>query len=255
MIHDVIHESPIVGDRPFTPVDLEYRATPLKGRSVGYKSARQHRKSAQEYFDKIQDNWDIIPVSDVDDIHNYVHTREFLDEIERRNYPSGTKILVISSTPMEGDFDTPDWVIKHDIIGHTISKFQVTGQFDEVEVANKISAFIRERDGWLASQDAWYLGTREPHISDGIYNMLPKDLRRGGPDDVVPDIYAGIFFDEITQEWLASVVYDFLRQKFSDVPVSLIRDVSNRHAVSLFRDVAKWKESMKPGVNVVDLWD
>ncbi len=254
LIRGMIHESPIVGDKPFTPVEREDERHPVKGHSVGYKSASLHRPAAQEYFKQTKDNWDIIPVSDVDDIHNYVNSQEFLEEIERRNYPSGTKILVISSMPMKGDLDTPEWVVKHDIIGHTIAEFPFRGEFTEVDVANVISSYIRDREGSEAGTRAWYAGTRPPHITDGIHKMLPSDLRRGGPDDVVSDIYAGIFFGEIDQGWLTTVVYDFLKQKFSNVDIKLIKDLSTRHVASLFGSVSAWKSSMKPGINVIELW-
>jgi len=273
----ILNEVPLGGNSPFTPIERPSTKAPVAVDqqddddiediedppiySVGYSNASENRPEAIKLFEKIPDNWDIIPVENVDNLAAFVRSKEFTQEIASRNYPKGTKILVIGSQPAEDDFTESEWVIRHDIIGHTIYKHSISSgvrasedklkditndilkntsdEASKTKAANLIS--------WIWPEDP---ATRPDHA---VWRSLPEELQLGESyQDILPDIYAAIFFGELSIKHATAATLRYLLENFSDIKNST--QIAQDFAISLSAAVENWKTSIRPGINIISLW-
>jgi len=273
----ILNEVPLGGNSPFTPIERpSVRARVAAGQpgtgdtedqpipSVGYSTASKNRPEAIKLFEKIPDNWDIIPVDNVDNLTAFVRSKEFTQEIASRNYPKETKILVIRSQPTEEDFTEAEWVVRHDIIGHAIYKHSISSGVRASEdklkdIKNDILKNTSDEASktkaenlisWIWPKD---LTIRPDHA---VWRSLPEELQLGESyQDILPDVYAAIFFGELSIKHATEATLRYLAVNFPDIEDIKIRaGIAQDFAISLAAAVEHWKASIRPGVNIIDLW-
>ena len=123
---------------------------------------------------------------------------------------------------LEGDFDSAEWVIVHDIIGHSISSGGIGG--------------------------GYYWDT----IAEYIHDVLPAHLRLGGLGDQLPDVLGAIFTGQVDRDDVDEAVQKYvmeLRRWDPGVPEEhkkireKVRDIVER----IFEHIEYWKNSIVPG--------
>ena len=270
----ILNEVPLGGNSPFTPIAM-HRAPPTAAaiapediedpsiHSVGYSNASENRPEAIRLFEKIPDNWDIIPVENVDNLAAFVRSSEFKQEIASRGYDEGTKILVIGSQPSEGDFTEPEWVVRHDIVGHAIYKHSIaseegTSAEDKLkEIRNDIIKNADEKSKDIAAGLVSWIWPEDPTIRPdyAVWLSLPKELKLGESyQDILPDVYAAIFFGELTASDIAAATLRYLAAKFPSIAKEKRPRIAKNFAINLIEAVDDWKASIKPGINIIRLW-
>ena len=270
----ILNEVPLGGDSPFTPIERPSAKAPVAVDqqddddiedppiySVGYSAASENRPEAIKLFEKVPDNWDIIPVENVDNLAAFVRSKEFVQEIARRNYPKGTKILVIGSQPTEADFTESEWVVRHDIIGHAIYKHSISSGVRSSEdklknIRNDILKNTADEESKAKAENLvswnWTKDTtaRPDHF---VWSGLPKELQLGESyNDILPDIYAAIFFGELSIKHSTASTLRYLTANFPDIKNST--QIAQDFAISLAATVEDWKASIRPGINIIRLW-
>lgn len=148
---------------------------------------------------------------------------------EKFKIPAGTKILVVSDGPFEGDYKNVRWSVGHDIIGHTITSLERR----EDEISLTLGTYLGNniRDVYNALQkslgvpgkafnpeelhNSYITGAeseaKEAQIKAAFRNMkltttilnslihksLPDErkLSESETNDIKPDIFASIFLD------------------------------------------------------------
>jgi hypothetical protein len=71
----------------------------------------------------------------------------------------------------------------------------------------------------------------------------------------LPDVYAAIFFGELSIKHATEATLRYLAVNFPDIEDIKIRaGIAQDFAISLAADVEHWKASIRPGVNIIDLW-
>lgn len=222
--------------------------------SVGYADVDKNRPETVNLFSETPDNWDIIPVDDVTNIYALVNSEPFRAEIRRREYPLGTKILVVGTPPFPGDYTETKWAFRHDIIGHTIDRAAFSGDLGELyRNSNKYYSDLRRyTEKSVSLEDDQRQPVNSPEFS--IWKSLPEESQLGSTGDIFPDIYASIFFGEITEEDIEGIIRRFLRVRFEDMPREGVNEIASKYADDLVSKVELWKKSIKPGINIIRLW-
>ena len=139
-----------------------------------------------------------------------------------------SKIIIVDSNAMDGDYNTSRWIIRHDIIGHGIAKLS---QY-KVEGGEE-SAF---------------------------HEALPLAYRTTtDPEDFGPDIYAAIFFHATPKDFAERAAEISLdngnRYPHSEAVIAERKAEYRRTYAEMREDVARWTSGFKPGVpRRVRLW-
>jgi len=68
-----------------------------------------------------EDNWVIITLRNVENAEEQIKTQEFRDWLESKGYPEDSKVIVVGTAPIEGDYSSPEWIL-HDILGHAAGR-------------------------------------------------------------------------------------------------------------------------------------
>lgn len=213
----------------------------------GLEHDREKLEKATGFFEARKDDWAIITQpSDLEDedVEAYVKSNPKLKR---------SKIIVVQSHAMEGDETAPEWVVMHDIVGHSS----------------------------CASVSA-----DETPYTWALHAALPKQYRIAmkNPSDFLADICAAIFFhanlsklvEDATDIYLAALVdrtspafrlreawkvenpQSYGKERREDALDTSRADVKKRiHAQvnNLSNMVAKWTSQFKPGVpEKVYLW-
>ena len=268
----ILNEVPLGGNSPFTSIEMHRAPSTAAAiapediedppiHSVGYGNASENRPEAIRLFEKIPDNWDIIPVENVDNLAAFVRSSEFEQEIASRGYDEGTKILVIGSQPSEGDFTEAEWVVRHDIIGHAIYKHSIASETREEdklkEIRNDIIKNADEESKDIAAGLVSWIWPEDPTIRPdyAVWLSLPKELKLGESyQDILPDVYAAIFFGELTASDIAAATLRYLAAKFPSIAEEKRPDMAQNFAINLIEAVKDWKASIKAGINIISLW-
>jgi hypothetical protein len=222
---EILNEAPPLIDMPSfeNPFTLD-RSEP----SIGHPRTRSRRPRyrrggydaiARELMRDTRDDWVIITLTDFRRVKQFVETDEFKVWLREKDYPPGTRVLVVAGTPVKGDFRTPAWQIAHDTFGHAI----------EYE---------------------WFRFVRDHRVSDkaietvtrALHGALPKGMqlsrpRAQGTLDIVPDILGAIILGKFDQETAMQVVDELA----GDDPVA-----GRYYAMlvkGLFDSVDKWLET------------
>ena len=87
-----------------------------------------YEAKAKELMKNTKDNWVLMtgPFSFSKPVEDYEKW------IEGKNYPPGTLVIFVDSSPMKGDYDTPIWQIVHDIFGHSILSFFTRKEVEDI---------------------------------------------------------------------------------------------------------------------------
>lgn len=209
----------------------------------GLEKNFEYLEKATEFFKARKDSWAIIIRPDFvpwSAIEGYV-----------RNYPKlkRSKIIVVSSSAMEGDYGSPEWVVIHDIIGHSIA--YGSEKYDIVDV-----------------------------ILPYIHRALPLkyQVNKMQKSDIEADILAGIFFHVDLQELIVGAAEGFMEAIESevgsrqmrlkdtaiaymgyeddmDITPEMSRRIMSKIIHEMADDVALWTSRFKPGVpQEVTLW-
>lgn len=72
--------------------------------------------------------------------------------------------------------------------------------------------------------------------------------------DILPDVYAAIFFGELTVLDIAAATLRYLAAKFPSIAEEKRPDIAQNFAINLIRAVEDWKASIRPGINIISLW-
>ncbi len=208
----------------------EYYSMPSPGlrapRIVGWGKEQDLKflEAATSYFQTRKDSWAIIvqpPLVSFPEVQAYVDGNPKLKR---------SKIIVVTSESLGGDFSAPEWVVIHDIVGHSIQNLK------KLKIPK-----------WEAQ---------------ALHKALPPKYQLSGDldsNDFSPDIYAAIFFHEVNENFVGEAAKISTVELFGlDYPqVELAR--SNFRFRNLYRDlledVARWTSGFKPGVpRKVEQW-
>ena len=72
--------------------------------------------------------------------------------------------------------------------------------------------------------------------------------------DILPDVYAAIFFGELTASDIAAATLRYLAAKFPSIAKEKRPRIAKNFAINLIKAVDDWKASIKPGINIIKLW-
>jgi hypothetical protein len=169
--------------------------------------------AATSFFQTRKDSWAIIvqpEEASKDDVRAYVEGNPKLKR---------SKIIVVTSESMDGDYNTSKWVVIHDIVGHSISNetFEPEDRFDRI----------------------------------AFHKALPTKYRISIPnaDDMRPDILAAIFFHADLKDFVAKAAE--IRLEFGDYPPywDLVRMTARMQKIyeEMVVDVARWTSGFKLG--------
>ena len=187
----------------------------------------EHREKDPEFlaqatkiFSVRRESWAIIVShDDISVVREYVKTQPKLAK---------SKIIVISSFSYAEDFKDADFVVFHDIIGHSL--YEAAGS------PRRDTKFFRELTGLLPSS-ILHLG-------------LPKHMRLATEHgDVLPDIYAVLFFYEKPGEILASAMKEVPRlyPQLTPEVLGTMRERLKEYIYEMHEATAEWASWFKPG--------
>ena len=257
---ELINEVPAAGSAPLTPFPQHWTQPKPQGReplhSVGYTDADKNRPEFIRRFSKTPDNWDIIPVENVRDLDRLVEDEDFKAEIISRNYPPGTKILVVATRPYKGDYTETKWAIQHDIIGHTIDKAVESAGFGK---SYRSEAYREDIMKYADPEEVSYFNNKHIYNEEktaeyAIWSAMPEENRLGSLSDMIADIYAAIFFDDIMLADIITAVRTYLPLHFPSMSPVHVDEIATKYAVDLVSKVKVWKKSIHPGINIISLW-
>jgi len=242
------------------------RLNPGRGTSVGYRiprkpsqteaeSAEDFEKRAKVLMSDTEDNFIIVTNEDVTRVQS---EEEIMKEIIRRGIrvTPDTKILVILSEPLEGDYDTPDWVVAHDIIGHSIENYAKERFYLNV-YSKKKRAQILMSDLNLMLYDI--IDTVAPEIHKAA--LAPEMMMSSKNNrDMLPDIFAAILLKKFDKDAAARVIQEFMEDKYpggKEITDDYERDINfNYEDVlnMLLRMPSDWVKSLNPGINELNFF-
>ena len=210
------------------PLDDYYSLPSHAGRSesVGWGMERQKSfmDQAITYFKSRKDSWAIIVLSGPQ-----VQISEVMDYVSENPKLKRSKIIVVKDRAQSGDFTSSDWIILHDIIGHSIS----------------VSSTPREE---------------EEYLSFYTHKSLPREFQLSeDTTDLYPDIYAAIFFRSDLRDLASKAARKFVQENFVpeqvDAKVRLYENKFEEFIELMNLDVAEWTSGFKLGVpRKVKIW-
>jgi len=258
---ELINEVPAAGSAPLTPFPQHWTQPKPDGDplySVGYTDADKNRPEFIKRFSKTPDNWDIIPVENVRDLDRLVEDEDFKSVIISRNYPPGTKILVVGTRPFAGDHTDTKWAIQHDIIGHTIDK-AVESDVKTFGKSYRSEDYREDIMKYADPEEVSYFNNNHIYKEEetaeyDIWRTMPAENRLGNLSDMIADIYAAIFFDDIMLADIITAVRRYLPSHYPSMSPENINKIATKYAVDLVSKVKAWKKSIHPGINIVYLW-
>ena len=68
-----------------------------------------------------KDNWVIITLRNVKDAEEQIKKQEFRDWLASKGFPEDSKVIVVGTPPIEGDYSRPEWIL-HDVLGHAAGR-------------------------------------------------------------------------------------------------------------------------------------
>lgn len=226
IIRQALREAPLdfIGgyNVPNHPDDSKPRPSIAYGKSTSLAFYQQ----AKVLMQNVPDGWAIIALSNVRNASTTIKSESFKGWLLDQGIPESSRVIVIGGAPFEGDFDSPEWVIVHDIIGHSIT----TGP------------------GGGGIGGGYYWDT----IAEYIHDVLPAHLRLGGMGDKIPDILGAIFIGQVDRDDVDQAVQKYvmeLRKWDPGVPEEHkkireeVRDIVER----IFEHIEYWKNSIIPG--------
>ncbi len=185
--------------------------------SIAHGQTKSFKMQAQLLWKDTERNWILItpihfnsfgdPKTGWDkNEHRKLQRDRVAEFIKSKNFSKPSKILVVASTPISGDFETPEWTTGHDIIGHTIADlYNLTTKAYRFQQNLRINNFL-PRDEYF---DLLY----------ELWKTLPEDLKLdttatqdGDRSDMVPDILFAIFSRKFNETSAVQKLAETIRQ-------------------------------------------
>ena len=231
IIRQALREAPLdfiggynVPDHPDDSDNLKPRPSIAYGKSTlpVFRQQAAFRQQAKVLMQNVPDGWSIITLSNVRRARAIIMSESFKNWLLEQGVPEGSRVIVVGDEAFEGDFDSAEWVIVHDIIGHSISS------------------------GGIGKSYHW------DTIAEYIHNVLPAHLRLGGLGDQIPDVLGAIFTGAIDRDDVDEAVQKYvmeIREWDPGVPEEhkkireKVRDIVER----IFEHIEYWKNSIIPG--------
>lgn len=207
-----------VPNHPDDSGDLKPRPSIAYGKSM----SPEFRQQAKVLMQNVPDGWAIITLSNVRRARAISMSESFKSWLLEQGIPESSRVIVVGAEALEGDFDSSEWVIVHDVIGHSISSGGIGG--------------------------GYYWDT----IAEYIHNVLPAHLRLGSLGDKLPDVLGAIFTGQVDRDDVDEAVQKYvveLRKWDPGVPEEHkkireeVRDIVER----IFEHIEYWKSSIIPG--------
>ena len=185
----------------------------------GLEKKKEDLERATTYFKSRKDSWAIIIQPEkvsFDAVQDYVNRNPKLKR---------SKIIVVDSESLEGDDTHPDFVVIHDIIGHSI-------EFSAGDLLHDFSYHAKLFHSFL------------PYA----YKIQDQD------SDKAPDVLAALFF-HISPKDLLDKVFRSLEQTHTGAELDELRLLFQSMVEWAALSVARWTSQFKPGVpRKVQLW-
>jgi len=223
---------------------------PIKPSETEAKSAEDFEKRAKVLMSDTKDNFIIVTNEDVARVQS---EEEIMKEIIRRGIrvTPDTKILVILSEPLEGDYDSPDWVVAHDIIGHSIENYAKKMFYLNVYSKQKRAQILMSNLN-LMLYDIIDKVAPEIHKAALAPEMMMSSKNNR---DMLPDIFAAILLKKFDKDEASRVIQKFMEDKYpggKEITDEYERDINFNHRRvlnMLLRIPSNWVKSLKPGIN------
>jgi hypothetical protein len=176
----------------FRTYDEGGASEPSPETAIGYEAAgiRGEIDLAKRLMEKTKDKWIIIAPNVARRAREIVKTDEFRTWLEEKDYPADAKILLVGTKKfLSDDFISGDWIL-HDIIGHSIDKvFSAKYGSTARRIEEELSGYGIIEDMLVA-----------------LHNSIPDGIRLSKyRTDMMPDIFAAIFFGHINRSVIDSV--------------------------------------------------
>ena len=216
----------------------EYNPDPSKryrsgyeNRSVGYGVTEDYPSfvsDVKSLMSKTGDRWVLITIDDVNYIDKDIKSREFKTWLKSKKYPKDSKIVIIGSSPLQGDYKHPKWFL-HDVLGHTIGEFFIN--LDSRGKAGSANEWLNE-----------YNLEEKPlkmKVVESLFPLLdPKvsPVPLGEKEDKVYDIFGSFALEYLT-----------LDEALSAVKTPEEKQLVNR----MFTVTKNWINNIKPNVPTI----
>ena len=225
IIRRALKEAPLDDYIPIVSNVSPVRSVPSVGHSPVYKAF------ATEVFSDTKDKWVIITLPDVGSFNSITDSPQYQEIISKHK---DSKIMVVVSSPLDGDDTSQGMVVTHDIVGHSIENHVANNQnltpisknlgnftvlWDTIttsfnEKSAKISGFLGtkievdiERSFTVNLKHYFYdiVKEKEVFLKNGRYqegmkilhSKIPESFRVSeASDDLEPDVYAAFFAHE-----------------------------------------------------------
>jgi hypothetical protein len=221
----ILREAPLdfIGgyDVPADPADDQ---GPRPSIAYGKSTSPEFRQHAKVLMQNVPDGWAIITLSNVRNARINIRSESFKGWLLDQGIPESSRVIVVGDEALDGDFDSPEWVIVHDIIGHSMST------------------------GLGGIGGGYYWDT----IAEYIHEILPAHLRLGEAGDKLPDVLGAIFTGQVDRDDVDGAVQKYvmeLRGWHPHIPEEhekIRREVRDIVEI-LFQHIEYWKNSIIPG--------
>ena len=197
---------------------------PLPSIAYGKSTSPEFRQHAKVLMQNVPDGWAIITLSNVRNARINIRSESFKGWLLDQGIPESSRVIVVGDGALDGDFDSPEWVIVHDIIGHSMST------------------------GLGGIGGGYYWDT----IAEYIHEILHAHLRLGEVGDKLPDVLGAIFTGQVDRDDVDGAVQKYVmeirgwRPRIPEEHEKIrreVRDIVER----LFQHIAYWKNSIIPG--------
>lgn len=222
IIRQALREAPLDFIGGYNVPDDSDDLKPLPSIAYGKSMSPEFRQQAKVLMQNVPDGWAIITLSNIRRARAIVMSESFKSWLLEQGIPESSRVIVVGDAAFEGDFDTSEWVIVHDIIGHTISSGGIGG--------------------------GYYWDT----IAEYIHNVLPAHLQLSERGDKLPDVLGAIFTGQVDRDDVDKAVQKYvmrLRKWDPGVPEEhkKIREEVHDIVESIFEHIKYWKNSIIPG--------
>lgn len=251
-----------------TPLDgyVQMRPTPYNYPSIGYKIPQYRGETEAQSFENFEtaakvlmsdteDNFIIVTKPDI--THDYGE-EAIMAEISRRGIKMtpDTRILLIESVSLDGDYNTPNWVVAHDIIGHTIENFFIK------KYSNELSLQTETNPDYLSDLKFMFYDIFR-RITPALHSSaISPEMRMSSQNrlDMSPDIFSAILLKKFDTAEALKVIQKYMLQNYPDgkeITPDHERDINFKDldVLDMLLEVpSRWVKSLKPGINSIAPW-
>jgi hypothetical protein len=220
----LLKETPLI-DMPVYP-----NSSPDISRvSVSHPATRStkgnYEAKAKELMKNTKDNWVLITGNT--NTNNFSKSSEDYEKwIEGKNYPPGTLVIFVDSSPLEGDSNTPIWQIVHDVFGHSIQNLFVQSfdkEINDMGVAEEIGE----------------------EVAQFMMTLLPKEYQivwnSEFASDALPTVLGAIFTEKLKRQRVNAALPELLGKQIFDASNDEIKSCVD----IMFRSVEEWTQNLR----------